>query len=238
MSGISGKIVAIIIIVFVLIIAIFGIAKISNAGTLRDLLPGFEKGEQPIIWSGEEKLLYPGFIAYKMVGDDANIYFWYNNNPLVRGGIPQEEVIGWQWNKVKSYTFLESLNPFGDNIIKRKIFKRAEFIGWISVGNQIRPEFKELNKKNKQTIRLLDEIQKTKKSPAEEGLEILVNRVRRNDESNEWDDVTLDVYIGNFDKPIEIYEADDKRLSDLDGLIIKFNQISRGDVKNRFGELE
>ena len=48
----------------------------------------------------------------------------------------------------------------------------------------------------------------------------------------------MDVYIGNFDKPIETYEADDKRLSDLDGLIIKFNQISRGDVKNRFGELE
>ena len=86
-----------------------------------------------------------------------------------------------------------------------------------------------LDSKNKQFIRGL-----AGKSP-EEGLEIIVNRVLKNKEGNWVNDVNLVVKIGQT-TPLE-YKTDDPRLEDMDGLIIKFNQISRGVVKARGGEI-
>ena len=69
----------------------------------------------------------------------------------------------------------------------------------------------------------------------EHGLRIIMERVRKNNEGNIkvfglGFDVNLHIMIG---PETDGFKASDKRLQDLDGVIDRLNQISRGYVKSR-----
>jgi hypothetical protein len=93
--------------------------------------------------------------------------------------------------------------------------------GFVNVNNK-GPEYKKLSQKNRIFVDSLAD------ASAEEGLELIVNRVLANQENNRRYNVWLYVYIG--DKEYQ-YEATNPLLKDLDGFIDKLNQLSRGYVK-------
>lgn len=111
------------------------------------------------------------------------------------------EIYGWMWG------------------IEKRKDKR-----WFRSSTQDFIEFKKLSVQNQEFL-----IEITGKSP-EDGLIMIANRVLKNDEGNYWFDVNLVVSIGEW---VRVYNKrrTPKELKDIDGLILKFNQISRGVVK-------
>lgn len=208
-------VIAIIIIAFVLIIAIFGIIKLNASGLLKDIFPDFEKKDRVVNWNEEFFLEHPELIVYYIEGREANIYLSYSIEPVIRG-TAQIGVVGWSWWSIDKGEWWA---------------KDAK--GWLSASTE-HVSFKKLSSKNQDFIRQL-----AGKSP-EEGLKLIVERVLKNEEENYIYDVVLRVYFGK--KVNEGWEAERKYesdgggnfiLKDLDGLIDSFNQISRGVVRKR-----
>ncbi len=198
-----STIVALIILVFVLIIAIFGITKLNSSGLLKELFPDFNKNDLKVKYNQEFKLEHPDLIVYYVSGDDAKLYFRYFIRESYREG-KKVDVTGWEWKKAKKLFGNE------DNFVSANLYDSIYF--------------KELSNKNQNFIKEL-----SRKSP-EDGLKLIVERIIKNEEGNELLPVYLNVYF-KINKKNEIereYSAKDKRLLDLDGLIDTFNQISRG----------
>ena len=98
---------------------------------------------------------------------------------------------------------------------------------WFAVGNIYRVEYTKLDSSEKEFLKKLEG------KSAEEGLKTIVQRVLDNKEGNWARDVHLVIKIGNVE---ESYDKDSKILLDLDGLIDKLNQITRGVLRQREAE--
>jgi len=167
---------------------------------------GFTSDNASVEWLGDINLTYPSEIIYYIDGRDAKLYLWYDDELTSSGSEDDGPPIGWSWSSDKD--------------------------DWFRVGNEYLAKFNDLSNKNKGFLRGLKDM-----SP-EEGLEIIINRSLGNEEGNRrflwvnaWKhDVRLRVKIGGWN---EEYKASDKRLRNIEDLIDKFNQISRGVVKAR-----
>ena len=105
---------------------------------------------------------------------------------------------------------------------------------WLIVSNSLHINFKNLDNKNKNFISQL--INKG----AENGLKQIAERVLKNEGDSflVFDyDVDLNINIDNV-KWTESYESGDKRLLDLDGLIDRLNQVTRGVIRQAGAENE
>jgi len=206
-----GKVIGLILIVLVLVIVIFGIVKFRSTGILDDLIPDFLKGERNITYSGDEKISRPNDVVYKLDGKGANnINFYYNKNTVVLGGIPTDEVLGWNWE------VLARPQSFKDYLFSEDAFYRDDrYTGWVKVGREGWYLNEYLTKNNQEHIPQLINLN------AEEGLKNIVKRVVN-------DGLSFTILVGaKGDRTILKYKYTDKNLNDLDGLIIRINQILR-----------
>ena len=120
-------------------------------------------------------------------------------------------------NLVQDYDEIDNLIGWVFSIDNGDYYRveNVQYVDYTSIG---------LTSKNREFLKLL-----INQGP-EQGLKIIAERVRTNDEGTYWLDANLHVMIGS--EP-EDFKAGDKRLQDLDGVIDKLNQISRGVVKSR-----
>jgi hypothetical protein len=173
----------------------------------------FTPDNATVEWLGDINLTYPGEIIYYIYGNDAEIYLWFDDKSVIVYDEGSEVPVGWKYSQTN------------DALVDSGYF--------LSMNNQ--DALKKLGKKNMDFLNSLEE-----KTP-EEGLEIILNRVIKNDEGNtNWlwieamrIDVELRVFIGGWKSFPPDYESSDKRLRNIEGLIDKFNQISRGVVVAR-----
>ncbi|MFH1359348.1 MAG: hypothetical protein ABIH37_05655 [archaeon] len=184
---------------------------------------GFGKNNNtPVEWDGFTELEYPMEIVFKFHDVEQNIYFVYNTNSKISGSEQTGEELGWMWYSPGAFKDVEweESTVFQYYILGN--FQDA-FKGWVFVSNE-GVYFQELSYENQLFVKAL-----RGKSP-EKGLELMVNEVRKNNARYFWYDVDLDVKIGNWKGS---YKSKDKTLGDINLLIDKFNQISRGLVKAR-----
>jgi|SRR3989344_2311036 len=205
-SNILGIILGVLIIIGFLYIVFFT----NIPGTLRDLLPDFKKSEHTAKWEEEFFLENPELIVYYIDGREANIYLRYDKQSYINP-VGEETVIGWSWSK--------------DN--EKWFSAEKRYVSYQTSGGAIRNiENKYLNEKNKKFLEKLEG-----QSP-EKGLKLIVERVLINNEGNRFFNVKLKVFIGNWKEEYNAKE-DARFLSDIDGAIDKFNQVSRGVIKQR-----
>lgn len=229
-----GKVLGLILIILVLVIVIFGIVKFRSSGLLDDLIPDFIKGEKQIIQVGDEKLLQPELIKYQIQASDADIFFWYDETPTQNGTVVGPAT-GWKWRSLEASQEADyKQEGFWGYHWNRNVAwiwnSRSQVIsGWHGTNefdlksNQV---FLNLIEKDQDFIR-----NSIRGKTPEEGLENIVRRVTVNKEGNWFKDVVLRIYVTkNFNdlgNPKITYKASNKNLIDLDGLIIRLNQISR-----------
>ena len=208
-TGISGKLVALILMIAVVFVAYYLIASYYSSDPL-GIFPDYILNEDVVQYDGREKLLHPGLIVYYIYGNNANIYFQYITNS---DGHKQ----GWHW-QVLTKGETESYNPLVF------LFKeKRRYLGWITVDGSQKHNFGEQTNANKNTIRSL-----RGKSP-EGGLRLLAERVVVNEVGNRVYHAQLRTHIGSGKSKIdETYKANDARLKDIDRLIIRINQLTRG----------
>ncbi len=208
---VMSNILALILGAILIVVILFSIFYFDILGRIGNVFPDFTKSNYSSKWEEEYFLEYPELIVYYIDGRDADIYLKYDKNTkydktAIRG--EKVGIGGWSWSK--------------DN---EKWYIIGAFY-YTTSGNFIGNVEGILDAKNRNFLKEL-----IGKSP-ENGLKIIVDRVLHNDESNKFFNVKLEVYIGDWKEKYDA-ESDAKFLSDLDGLIDKFNQISRGVIKNR-----
>ena len=208
-TGISGKLVALILMIAVVFVAYYLIASYYSSDPL-GIFPDYTLDENVVQYDGRQKLSHPGLIVYYIYGSNANIYFTYATN----SDIYQP---GWYLQVITSGE-TESYNPLVF------LFKeKRRYLGWITVDESKAHDFGETTDANKNMIESL-----RGKSP-EEGLRLLAERVVVNKVGNWWYHAEIRTHIGEGESRIEeTYKADDARLKDLDNLIIRINQRTRG----------
>jgi hypothetical protein len=202
-TGISGKIVVLILMIAVVFVAYYLIASYYSSDPL-EIFPDYILDENVVQYDGREKLLHPGLIVYYIYGNNANIYFQY---------ITDSDTYkpGWYWQvSTKGYFW----------------WSKNRYLGWIYVDDSQGHNFGKQTNANKNAIRSL-----RGKSP-EEGLRLLAQRVVVNKVGNWWYHAEIRTHIGEGESRIEeTYKADDARLKDIDGLIIRINHRTRGYLK-------
>ena len=172
-----NTIITMIIIILVLVIAVFGIMYLNGAKTIKEFFPDFNKKNLTTSYNEEFFLENPSYVYFEIVGDDANIFFRYFIEKLA-------EKSSWTWYKDFS-SF--SLNPF--NWFRKE---PKSFLNVIVTNTAV---FKGLDKKNKDFVILLQN------KSVEQGLREIVNRVLKNEEGNEIQEVKLNVYVGQIENP-------------------------------------
>jgi hypothetical protein len=199
-TGISGKIVALILMIAVVFVAYYLIASYYSSDPL-GIFPDYILDENVVQYDGREKLLHPGLIVYYIYGTNANIYFVYQTNSDFYKP-------GWYWQvSTKGYFW----------------WSKSKYLGWITVDWNKAHDFGKLTDANKNMIRSL-----RGKSP-EEGLRLLAKRVVANKVGNWWYHAEIRTHIGKGESKIdETYKAKDASLKDIDRLIIEINQRTRG----------
>lgn len=203
----------------VLIVAIFAIYYLNSTGVINDIIPGFSKSYNSVKWSGGEILEHPELISYFIDGNGADIYFRY---------IKFEGNLILQWRNDEATENIRDEER--SELLFDNIFSRTPIL-WINVNDKNNIYYNALNDKNREFV---DKIINEAGSSPEKVLEIIVNRVRKNEEENKIFDVKLNVYFDNLKHENILkkeYSAGSLELRDFDGLIIKFNQITRGIVK-------
>lgn len=210
-TGISGKLVALILMIAVVFVAYYLIASYYSSDPL-GIFPDYTLDENVVQYDGRQKLLRPGLIVYYLDpptlrgfdDNDDDIYFTYITN----SDIYQP---GWYWQVSDKGYFWWSKN---------------RYLGWINVDGSQKHNFGKLTDANKNMIGFL-----RGKSP-EEGLRLLAERVVVNKVGNWWYHAEIRTHIGEGESRIEeTYKADDARLKDLDNLIIRINQRTKGYLK-------
>ena len=78
-TGISGKIVALILMIAVVFVAYYLIASYYSSDPL-GIFPDYILDENVVQYDGREKLLHPGLIVYYIYDNDEDIYFTYITN--------------------------------------------------------------------------------------------------------------------------------------------------------------
>ena len=213
-TGISGKLVALILMIAVVFVAYYLIASYYSSDPL-GIFPDYTLDENVVQYDGREKLLHPGLIVYYIYGSNANIYFTYPTN----SDIYQP---GWYWQVITSGE-TESYNPLVF------LFKeKRRYLGWINVDGSQKHNFGKLTDANKNMIESL-----RGKSP-EDGLRLLAKRVVVEQAEKGWyqSSSQLSTLIGDGKSKIEeTYYGSDARLKDLDNLIIRINQRTKGYLK-------
>ena len=204
-TGISGKLVALILMIAVVFVAYYLIASYYSSDPL-GIFPDYTLDENVVQYDGRQKLLRPGLIVYYIYGSNANIYFTYPTN----SDIYQP---GWYWQVSDKGYFWWSKN---------------RYLGWINVDGSQKHNFGEQTNADKNTIRSL-----RGKSP-EDGLRLLAKRVVVEQAEKGWyqSSSQLSTLIGDGKSKIEeTYYGSDARLKDLDNLIIRINQRTKGYLK-------
>lgn len=192
-----NTLVKLIIVIFVLVIAIFGIMYLSGAKTIKDLFPDFTKEDKEVRWNGEFFLENPGKIVYYVDIPDSfslseDFYYWYDNS-TTKIGVEEGPAIGWKWSKNGK--------------------------DWFNAGNIYRIEFKEISGTDKDFLKRLNGT-----SP-EEGLKLIVRRITDNYEGTYLRDIHLTIKIG--EKNLGPYDKDSKIIYDLDAMIDRINKATR-----------
>lgn len=189
-----NTLVKLIIVVFVLVIAIFGIMYLNNVRAIKDLFPDFTKENKQVNWNEEFYLEHPELLYFYIGGKKGDIFFSYLKNSDSDKG-------QWSWTKLSAGQFT--------------LPKKSNFL---SVDISYHSSFVNLDEKNKNFI-----IGLRGKSP-EEGLRDIVNRVLKNDEGfTFFQDVAFLVYIDG-ELAQQQYEVSDPVLRDLDSLIDRVNK--------------
>ena len=179
-----------------------------------DSLPGLTKKNISVSWDEDYILEYPGMIFYYVEGDDS-FYLVYNISVGFNKEGKEEGVRGWMWSKDREKWFIaknynvvyeSSYNFWASQPLLRSTLNLKEYTE------------KRLTKENQGFLKKL-----IGKSP-EQGLVLIATRVLQNKEILT---VTIRSWKGN-----EYYEKNDARLLKINGLIDKFNQISRGVVRD------
>ena len=204
-TGISGKLVALILMIAVVFVAYYLIASYYSSDPL-GIFPDYTLDENVVQYDGRQKLLRPGLIVYYIYGSNANIYFTYPTN----SDIYQP---GWYWQVSDKGYFWWSKN---------------RYLGWINVDGSQKHNFGKLTDANKNMIESL-----RGKSP-EDGLRLLAKRVVVEQAEKGWyqSSSQLSTLIGDGKSKIEeTYYGSDARLKDLDNLIIRINQRTKGYLK-------
>ena len=210
-TGISGKLVALILMIAVVFVAYYLIASYYSSDPL-GIFPDYILDENVVQYDGRQKLSHPGLIVYYIYDNDEDIYFKYISNS-------DDYKSGWHW-QVLTKGETESYNPLVF------LFKeKRRYLGWINVDGSQKHNFGEQTNADKNTIRSL-----RGKSP-EEGLRLLAKRVVVYQEKKWFNQYSsqLRTTIGSGKSKIDkIYYGFDASLKDIDRLIIEINQRTRG----------
>ncbi len=221
-----GLIVKIIIMVLTLVVVIFFLGWFLGWFNI-DLIPDFSKKNQSEEWNKEFFLTHEELIVYYIDGKEAQIFLKYDITETPEGK-RKGEIIGWRWSKNgKNWFNVENYNAayesqgnfWATQPLLRNVFGLEEYT------------VLKLDKKNQDFLKTL-----IGKSP-EEGLKLILDRVRRNEEGY-YEVFGKDVKKANAGLDIEIngkvkksYNHDDPFMGDVNDFILKLNQLSRGALK-------
>lgn len=200
-TSIPGLLVVLVLALLVLVGSYWFLFESGYSQKIKDSIPGFTIEERKIEWDRTNNLTYPGIIQYHIEGKNADIFLFYNTKDPNLGK-------GWLWNMEKPRFFL--IKPFVS----------PKFQGYIPVGTG------KLDSRDNQIF-----LRQLSGENADEGLRIIVERVIKDN------NLKLHVTFTDPDNPTDPdrlvldYDSSDKRLYDLNGLMIKFNQISIGLVE-------
>ena len=192
-----NTLVKLIIVIFVLVIAVFGIMYLNNVRAIKDLFPDFTKENNQVNWNEEFFLENPKEIVYYLDIPDGSsfsedFYYWYDSNPTIIG-TEKGPAIGWKWSKNGK--------------------------DWISVGNIYREEFGKISGLDKTFLLNLNGT-----SP-EKGLKLILERIIANSEGIILRDMYLTIKIG--ERNLGPYDKDSEIIYDLDLLIDRINKATR-----------
>ena len=87
-----NTLVKLIIVIFVLVIAVFGIMYLNNVRTIKDLFPDFTKENNQVNWNEEFYLEHPELLYFYVGGSKGNIFLSYFK-------IPDSDKGQWSWFK-------------------------------------------------------------------------------------------------------------------------------------------
>jgi len=76
----TNKLIAMILIIFVLVVAIIGIFKFNVIGTLKDFFPDFKKVDRIVKYEGTSTLENPYYVSFYVYSDEMDIQYFYNPN--------------------------------------------------------------------------------------------------------------------------------------------------------------
>lgn len=122
-----NTLVKLIIVIFVLVIAVFGIMYLNNVGTIKNIFPDFTKENKQVNWNEEFYLEHPDLLYFYIGGSKGNIFFSYPK-------IPDSNKDKWFWFKLPKFHALP---------------KQSDFL---SVENSIHASFVNLDEKNKNFV--------------------------------------------------------------------------------------
>src|SRR3989338_6688041 len=91
-----GTVISLILIVLTLVVAVFMLS--TYFPQVGELFNDFKKPEATVDWNREYFISDPSILSFEIRGDEANIFFKYNTEPILQGE-QKGEAIGWQWSK-------------------------------------------------------------------------------------------------------------------------------------------
>ena len=199
-AKVATWIVVLILMIVVVVIGAFAWGTLLGGSPL-DIFGGFTPNEVVIEYDGRETLLYPTFVNYILDGKNFNMKFNYDTGN-------GEYKKGWHWKERDLKGF------YGFR-------KMVDITNWVHVNTTLSAsKYSKLSEVEKRAIGSL----RSNISP-EEGLRRLVHRAI----ATKYEFIVEIVAEKVRAKPLH-YEYTDGRLKDINGLIIKINQISRGVV--------
>ena len=160
-----NTLIKLIIVIFVLVIAIFGIMYLNNVRTIKDLFPDFTKENNKVNWNEEYYLEHPELLYFYVGGSKGDIFFSYFK-------IPDSDKSKWFWFKLPKFHALP---------------KQSDFL---SVESSSHSSFVNLDEKNKNFI-----IGLRGKSPEEGLRDIVNRVLKNDEGFQLFQDVVFFVYI-------------------------------------------
>jgi len=210
----------------IIAIILFGLTAITigfldGPGIFRDIIPSFNNEEiERVEWNQNFHIEDPQYVVIVINPDDA----FDNDNHNYRYGpdstLPDENlnVGGFDLITDQKFSKGDSWEYRGQNLKGAILWDRLEFD----------PVITEYSAAQNSLLTVL------KNMGFENGLQqILVHFVQNRDDYAFITRVDLEIYVGNFDRPLLKYKADDPKLKDVDFIIETINRGTRGYKKSR-----
>ncbi len=216
-TGISGKIVALILMIAVVFVAYYLIASYYSSDPL-GIFPDYILDENVVQYDGREKLLRPELVYYLFTGSHGGMLLHYDVNSK-RWKFKNENT---RFTTYKNWHYVDASN-------RRAVLFQYHKSVWRS-----RAKERSIADKN------VDFLNGLKGKNAEQGLEHILKRVVKNDEGNWWWDIEFKIGFarygsGGIDFGSFEYDLGESRhkgqLNEMNGLIIRINQRTKSYLK-------